>query len=316
MTGSRTLVIRLQTELRGFKTCGVSYTYQFRAVNADGPGPHASITFTPLDDGPPKAPLSLIAVGGIERVALSWKTPASLSQIRYYQVRYRNEADPENPWTSWTTIPNSNYRTTGHTVTGLLYGTPYILEVRAANSKGNGAAAPKKARTDPAPTSAPGGFKASAGIRKVDLEWPHTVVEPVGVEAYQYRLSTDGGETWSPEWTDIPGSSVTTSRHTLSGLANGTTYTVELRIRAGTTHSNAASASATTPDVPSAPVLSAMPGQHSIALTWTTTHAGGRAITEYEYRRTRNSPGVIPWTTIPGSGPNNDELHAQQRALG
>ena len=179
-------------------SCDHSYTFEVRAVNAVGAGPHASITFTPLDDGPPKAPLTFIAVGGIERVALSWKTPASLSPIRYYQVRYRNEADPENPWTSWTTIPNSNYRTTGHTVTGLLAGTQYIVEVRAANSKGNGAAARKNARTDPAPTSAPGDFKASAGIRKVDLEWPHTAVDPVAVEAYQYRLSTDGGETWSP----------------------------------------------------------------------------------------------------------------------
>ena len=35
----------LTTELRGFFTCGVSYTYQFRAVNADGPGPHAEITY-------------------------------------------------------------------------------------------------------------------------------------------------------------------------------------------------------------------------------------------------------------------------------
>ena len=124
------------------------------------------------------------------------------------------------------------------------------------------------------------------------------------MEAYQYRLSTDGGDNWSPQWTDIPDSDGSTTRHTVSGLPNGTAYTVELRIRAGTTHSSAVRQSATTPDVPSAPVLSATPAQRSIALTWTTPHEGDRAITRYQYRRTRISPGFTLWTNIPGSGPN------------
>ena len=37
-----------------------------------------------------------------------------------------------------------------------------------------------------------------------------------------------GGDTWNP-WTDISGSDATTTRHTLSRLANGTGYTVALR---------------------------------------------------------------------------------------
>ena len=283
-------------------SCDYSYTYQVRAVNTQA-GPRASITFTPLDDGPPNEPVDLIAVGGIQRVALSWKTSATLIQIKYYQVRYRNDRHPDNPWTSWARIPNSNYRTIRHTVTGLGYNNPYILEVRAVNSKGSGASAQQEARTQAEPTHAPAGFTATAGIRKVDLAWT-AAASTVAVEAYQYRLSTDGGDTWSPEWTDIPGSNGSTTRHTVSRLANGTAYTVELRIRAGTTHSDAASRSATTPDVPSAPVLSAMPGQRSIALTWTTPQNGGRAITRYQYRRTRNSPGFTLWTNIRGSGPN------------
>ena len=283
-------------------SCDYSYTYQVRAVNTQA-GPRASITFTPLDDGPPNKPVDLVAVGGIQSVALSWKTLATLNQIKYYQVRYRNDGHPDNPWTSWTRIPNSNYRTTRHTVTGLASDTPYILEVQAVNSKGSGASAQQEARTQALPVDAPSGFTATAGIRKVDLAWT-AAASTVGVEAYQYRLSTDGGDNWSPEWTDIPGSNNSTTRHTVSRLANGTAYTVELRIRAGTTHSNAASGSATTPNVPSAPVLSAMPGDRSITLTWRTPGNRGRAITRYQYRRTRASPGFIPWTNIRGSGPN------------
>ena len=283
-------------------SCDYSYTFQVLAVNADGAGPRASITFRPLDDGPPNEPVDLVAVGGIQRVALSWKTPATFRQITYYQARYRNDEHPDNPWTSWTRIPNSNYRTTRHTVTGLAYNVPYILEVRAVNSAGAGASAQQRARTQTEPVDAPSGFTATAGIRKVDLAWT-AAASTVAVEAYQYRLSSDGGDNWN-RWTDIAGSSGSTTRHTVSRLANGTAYTVELRIRAGTTHSNSVSGSATTPDVPSAPVLSAMPGQRSITLTWTPPHDGGRAITRYQYRRTRMSPGFTTWNNIRGSGPN------------
>ena len=285
-------------------SCDYSYTFQVRAVNANGAGPRASITFRPLDDGPPNEPVDLIAVGGIQRVALSWKTPTTLGQIDYYSVRHRDDGHPDNPWTSWTRIPGSDYRTTRHTVTGLEHDSVYVVEVRAVNSKGTGASARSgRARTQTEPAQAPAGFTATAGIRKVDLAWT-AADSTVAVEAYQYRLSTDGGGTWSPEWTDIPDSDGSTTRHTVSRLPDGTAHTVELRIRAGTTHSSAARQSATTPDVPSAPVLSATPAQRSIALTWTTPHAGGRAITGYQYRRTRISPGFTLWTNIPGSGPN------------
>ena len=290
------------TELRGFFTCGVSYTYQFRAVNATGNGARAEITFTPRRSEPPFAPRDLAAAGGFQRVALSWETPpATFNRIDYYQVRYRPGA---HPYTSWTRIPNSNYQTTRHTVTGLADETRYTIQVRAVNSEGGGASAQRGATTQALPVDAPSGFGVTAGIRKVDLAWT-AAASTVAVEAYQYRLSTDGGHTWSRDWTDIAGSDATTTRHTVSRLANGTAYTVALRIRSGTARSAAASQSATTPDVPSAPGLRARPGdRRSITLTWTRRYDGGRSITKYQFRRTRVSPGFTAWATIPGSGAN------------
>ena len=276
------------------------YAFEVRAVNANGAGPRASIAFTSVDEGPPNEPVELVAVGGFRRVALSWEPPrATFTRIDYYQVRYRSG---EQPYTSWAKIPNSNDRTTSHTLTGLADETTYDIQVGAVNSEGAGASAQRRARTPALPVDAPRGFTATAGIRKVDLAWT-AAASTVAVEAYQYRLSTDAGDTWS-DWTDIAGSGAKTTRHTVSRLANGTAYTVELRIRAGTARAAAASQSATTPDVPSAPVLSAMPGQRSIRLTWTTPHDGGWAITKYQYRRTRASPGFTAWFNIRGSGPN------------
>ena len=290
----------LSTGFRGFFTCGVSHTYQFRAVNANGPGPPAEITFTPVQSEPPFAPVALAAVGGFQRVALSWETPpATFNRIDYYQVRYHQSG--AHPYTSWTRIPHSNYQTTRHTVTGLADETPYTIQVRAVNSEGGGKSAQWGATTQALPVDAPSGFVVTAGIRKVNLAWT-AAASTVAVERYQYRRSTDGGDTWN-SWTDIAGSDATTTRHTVSRLANGTAYTVALRIRAGTARSAAASRSATTPDVPSAPGLNrARPGdRRSITLTWTRRYDGGRAITKYQYRRTRGSPGFTLWATIPGS---------------
>ena len=135
----------LTTELSGFFTCGVSYTYQFRAVNAAGPGPRAEITFTPRRSERPFAPRDLAAAGGFQRVALSWETPpATFNRIDYYQVRYQSGA---HPYTAWTRIPNSNYQTTRHTVTGLADETRYTIQVRAVNSEGGGASAQRGATT-------------------------------------------------------------------------------------------------------------------------------------------------------------------------
>lgn len=42
-------------------------------------------------------------------------------------------------------------------------------------------------------------------------------------------MSADGGTSWDPDWTDISGSDADTTSHTVTGLANNTGYTFELR---------------------------------------------------------------------------------------
>jgi len=52
------------------------------------------------------------------------------------------------------------------------------------------------------------------------------------VSRYEYRLSADGGATWSPDWTAIPDSApggANADSYKLTGLTDGTEYTVELR---------------------------------------------------------------------------------------
>ena len=82
-------------------------------------------------------------------------------------------------------------------------------------------------------TSEPGApaLTAAAGVGSVTLNW--TAPSSVGgsaITGYQYRRSSDGGSTWSPDWTDIPSSASLTS-YDVTGLTGGTAYTFQLRAR-------------------------------------------------------------------------------------
>ena len=63
--------------------------------------------------------------------------------------------------------------------------------------------------------------------------WTWTYEDPP-IDRIQFRLSDDGGTTWFPDWTDIPGWSAASSRYVLDGLTNSTDYRFGLRaIRSG-----------------------------------------------------------------------------------
>ena len=91
--------------------------------------------------------------------------------------------------------------------------------------------------------SAPTGLAAAAGNAQLSLSWSDP--SNAGINKYQYRVSSDGGTSWSPDWTDIAGSSASTTSHTVTGLQNGTTYTVEVRAVGDSGNTPGASASTT-----------------------------------------------------------------------
>ncbi len=51
---------------------------------------------------------------------------------------------------------------------------------------------------------------------------------------YEYRVSTDGGAVWNPDWTVVPGSDTSTIQFNLTGLTYGIEYTFQLRAVAAT----------------------------------------------------------------------------------
>ena len=127
---------------------------------------------------------------------------------------------------------------------------------------------------DPTPPdpSAPTGLAATAGDKQVELSWD----DPGDSTITKYQYSTDGGETFS----HMNGSDAATVTYTVTGLTNGTQYTLALRAASGGSHGAASTVSVTM--IPAAPTtLSATAGYHHVVLTW--DDPGNDTITEYQY---------------------------------
>ncbi|MCY3922513.1 MAG: fibronectin type III domain-containing protein [Chloroflexi bacterium] len=136
--------------------------------------------------------------------------------------------------------------------------------------------------------SAPTGLGASAGNGHLSLTW--TNPSNAGINKYQVRISSDGGTTWSPDWTDISGSGASTTSHTVTGLQNGTTYTVEVRA-VGDGGATPGSSARTTGTPTAANVTPPMVSSATVAANGTTLtvqldetgHKGALGISDWSY---------------------------------
>ena len=236
----------------GTLTNGTAYTFQIRAVNdhdgdsTDDPGPASdAVTVTP---GVPAAPASLTVAPGNEQATLTWSAPASNNGSAVTGYEYTSNADAATP--AWTDVPDSGSggaNETQYTVTSLVNNTAYAFAVRAENANGQGAATPtlRAVPVHPDAPQRPAGLRAHPGHQRVRLAGSRPRNPNHPVTSYQYRQSTNGGTTWNPDWTAITGSGAATTEHVLTGLANGTTYTFELRALNGGTEGPSTRAQAT-----------------------------------------------------------------------
>ena len=224
---------------------GAEHTFQLRAVNAVGAGGVAEATSTPVTV--PDAPASLNATAGDTQVSLDWTAPGSDGGSAITGYEYRVSDDAGTTWSpDWTGVPDGSDSgtdrsdETSYTVTGPDNGVEHTFEVRAVNVVGEGA--PATATSTPVtstPVTVPGppaSLNATPGNTQVSLDW--TVPASDGgsaVTGYEYRVSDDGGTSWSPDWTNVPdGSDTGTDRsderfYTVTGLDNGVEHTFEVR---------------------------------------------------------------------------------------
>jgi fibronectin type 3 domain-containing protein len=265
----------------GGLTNGTSYVFTVFAVNALGTGTGTtSAAVTPF--GLPGAPLSLSGAAGDSQATLSWSPGGDNgSPIVGYRIT-------QSPGGLVTTVAS-----TSATVTGLTDGTTYSFAVTQVNAAGIGPA-------------------ASISITPLALAGKPSAPPITGIVAQDQQLlvswgapsSYGGAAILDYKITASPGLTVTTVSGqvfsaTLSGLTNGTLYTVTVAAENANGIGAASIASATPIAVPGTPTaFTAAPGDSSVRLSWTApANTGGSPITGYTVAR---SPGTGT-TTVAGT---------------
>ncbi len=245
--------------------------------------------------GAPGAPTSVNGTPGNTNVSLYWSAPTSTgtSSITGYSVQYA-----VSPYSSWTSAPGCTGTATSCTVTGLTNGTPYEFEVAATNSVGTGAfSAPSGPITPSGPPGAPNITSVTPSDGSLTLAFS-SASSSLAITDYQYSLN--GGTTW------VSGG-VTTSPLTISGLTNGTQYSVLLRgVSAAGGGASSSPATGTPSALPGAPTITNItPGGDGVSLVvaFAPGYTGGSAIQSYQYATSvgANTTNFGAWTTATGT---------------
>ena len=281
----------------------------------------------------PDAPATLSATPGDAQATLTWTAPTSDGSAAITKYQYRVSTDGGSNWDpDWTDVPDGSDTGTDQadertlTVTGLANGILHTFQVRAVNSVGGGGEVEATATPIGAP-GAPASLTATPGNTQATLAWtPPASDGGDPITKYQYRVSVDGGSTWSPDWTDVPDADSDSDQAdertvTVTGLANGTVHTFQVRAVNSEGNGDLREATATPAAGPSAPdapaTLTATPGDAQVTLTWTAPSSDGNsAITKYQYRvSTDDGTTWNPdWTDVP-DGPDSGIDLADERTL-
>ena len=162
------------------------------------------------------------------------------------------------------------------TVHDLEPGEIYSFQVRAYTRRAqSGYSDRAKATAGPA---APQDLAATAGDSTIALSW--TDPSDDSITGYDYRTKTSSAATWGA-WQAITGATDTTTRATISGLTNGTTYNVQIRARNAGGASEPSNTASATPAPKVSPQVSISRGAGSVTegqnITFRLTRTGSTA---------------------------------------
>ena len=249
------------------------YTY-YPDDNANG---SITITYSSGVPGPVSAFNASAPSSGCS--TLTWTAPAitGLTAVSGYEVQQST-----NGGAYTDIVANTNSTATTYTACGLLSGSSYSFQVAAINSIGTGPypnanSAPKQPTIGtvvPATTSNNGG----AVYLPNELSVPFTLSNTGNSTITGFQYSLDGGTTW-----------VTAAQQSspllISGLTDGTSYTVQIRSYndwGWTLSSNSGTGTPIgVPDVVQNGTITYSTTSNSATLTWAAPNANGSPITSY-----------------------------------
>ena len=252
----------------------------------------------------PGAPTAVTATAGNATAGVTWTAPSSAgtSPITGYTVQaFNGAAAVGTPLAVAATTRSA-------TVSGLANGTTYTVHVKAVNAIGAGAAGVSNAVAPKAPPlpGTPTSVTATRGNGSATVHW---VAPTTGgaVTGYQVRVSTAGVQVGALR------SAASTARSlVVTGLKNGTTYSVQVRaLSAGGAGALSAAASVRPLTTPSAPVIGTASsgvagGTITARAVWAAPASnGGTAVSGYRVRALRmSSTGAVLATTTSAVQPS------------
>jgi predicted RNA-binding protein with TRAM domain len=252
-------------------TNGTACTVKIQAVNAIGDGiATASITATPYTV--PDAPTGLVATAGNAQVSVAFTIPTNTGG---------------SPITSYVLTSSGGSSTVGTgspiLFTSLTNDKAYTFTVTAINAAGAGVASSGVSAT-PSVVAIPNApTLGAATITNGQVSFVLTAPAILGGQTItSYKYSIDGGATYNNRQTGTTGTPLL-----ITGLTNGTTYSISVKAAYGTSPFSdglACSAVATTifsaPNAPNITGITASSGSLSVAFT---TVTNGSTISNYKY---------------------------------
>jgi outer membrane protein OmpA-like peptidoglycan-associated protein len=254
-------------------TNGTTYSVELETLNGVGTSaPSAASSATPATT--PGLPLDVTAVGGPGSVSVTWQPPLSDggSAITTYTASAYSAAG------GGTAVASCATSTLSCSISGLSTDVTYYIAMNATNAVGPGPlTSPRVTAYTVALPGAPTISTLTAGDSYVSAPFTGGTFDTNNpITGYQY--SVDGGATWQ----DSLGS---TSPLTISGLTNGTSYTVELRAMSAAGPGAASNSESATPyaapDATSNATTTYVAGSGNVTVSWTAPNDNGAAISTY-----------------------------------
>ena len=271
-------------------TNGTAYSFMVKAANSLGnSAPSAAVSATPCLV--PGAPSITGVVYGNQSVSVSFSAPGSNGGSAITGYKY-------------STNGGSTYTETGttspFTIAGLTNGTTYTVIMKATNPAGDSIASTASASVIPATVpNAPAVSSVVPGNQSITVSY--TAPANTGGSAItNYWYSYD-----RTNYTSLSTSSAGTP-FTISGLANGTGYTITMLATnmAGNSAVSGASASVVPLTTPDSPVISSyVLGDGQATISYSLPYNGGNAIDYIQYKingGTYTSIGTATTYTITG----------------
>ena len=206
-----------------------AYEVQVRARNSEGWGPWSSSATATTRQEAASVPEEVTrgsVTPGNRSLTFSWDAPVDGgAPITDYDVRWRELGS--SVWKVWEPSVTSTSRQA--TITGLMAGTAYELQVRAKNSAGAGPWSGSVGGTPTAQVTVPHkvtGLSVVSGDGSLTAAWDRPADGGAAITDYDVRY-WDGAKwvDWAPAFVD------TSPQATITGLADGRRVAVQVRAR-------------------------------------------------------------------------------------